>query len=65
MISGKNAAWEATGGVNEANICPKLPKIPNIYCYYLLLFSFTIFFSIVLYTANLLQQLTMVMKLPK
>ena len=22
MISGKNAACEATGGVNEANICP-------------------------------------------
>ena len=24
IISGKNAAYEAAGGVNEANICPKI-----------------------------------------
>ena len=32
MISGKNAAWEATGGVNEANIWPKIAEI----CYILI-----------------------------
>ena len=26
MISGKNAACEAVGGVNEANICPKIAE---------------------------------------
>ena len=28
MISGKNAAREPMGRVNEANICPKITNIP-------------------------------------